>query len=159
MTKRCSRGLGHPKPGQMRGHLPPSSRSDPVAAGRSGVVASSFEQGLISFRHILHFLAPSFERHGRGGRGRFRVQDSANRAVVQDRETGAMGFGCLGAIPGACTGPRHGCSCWMRSPSGRAARWTPCSRRSRRRAARFRGVRRSGSGPGPRRRITRSRKR
>ena len=54
------------------------------------VVASSFEQGLISFRHLLHFLAPSFERHGRGGRGRFRVQDSANRAVVQDRETGAM---------------------------------------------------------------------
>ncbi len=54
------------------------------------IVASSFEQGLISFRHMLHFLAPSFERHGRGGRGRFRVQDSANRATVQDRETGAM---------------------------------------------------------------------
>ena len=58
--------------------------------GESLVVASSFEQGLIGFRHMLHFLAPSFERYGRGGRGRFRVQDSANRASIQDKETGAM---------------------------------------------------------------------
>ena len=54
------------------------------------VVGSSFEQGLIGFRHMLHFLAPSFERYGRGGRGRFRVQDSANRASIQDTETGAL---------------------------------------------------------------------
>ena len=62
------------------------------------VVASSFEQGLISFRHILAFLSPSFERHGRGGRGRFRVQDSANRASIQDRETGAL-LRVLGSDP------------------------------------------------------------
>ena len=50
------------------------------------LVASSFDQGLICFRHMLHFLAPSFEAHPR----RFRVQDSANRATITDRETGAM---------------------------------------------------------------------
>ena len=50
------------------------------------VVASSFDQGLISFRHLLHFLDPSLVRHP----GRFRIQDSANRATVTDRKTGAM---------------------------------------------------------------------
>ena len=50
------------------------------------VVASSFDQGLICFRHILHFLKPTLERYGR----RFRVQDSANRATITDRESGAM---------------------------------------------------------------------
>ena len=54
------------------------------------VVASSFDQGTIIFRHLLHFLQPSFDRYGRGGRGRFRVQDSANRSLIVDRETGAM---------------------------------------------------------------------
>ena len=54
------------------------------------LVASSFDQGLICFRHMLHFLAPSFEKCGTGPRGRFRIQDSANRATITDRETGAM---------------------------------------------------------------------
>ena len=54
------------------------------------LVASSFDQGLIAFRHMLHFLQPSFEKHGVGGRGRFRIQDSANRATISDRKTGAM---------------------------------------------------------------------
>ena len=54
------------------------------------VVASSFDQGLVNFRHMLHFLAPSFERYGTGPRGRFRIQDSANRATITDRETKAM---------------------------------------------------------------------
>lgn len=52
----------------------------------SMLVASSFDQGLINFRHIQNFLRPTFEKH----EGRFRVQDSANRASIQDRETGAM---------------------------------------------------------------------
>ncbi len=30
------------------------------------VVASSFDQGLVNFRHMLHFLQPSFERYGTG---------------------------------------------------------------------------------------------
>ena len=54
------------------------------------VVASSFDQGLVTFRHMLNFLTPSFERYGTGPRGRFRIQDSANRATIADRETGAM---------------------------------------------------------------------
>ena len=54
------------------------------------LVASSFDQGLICFRHILHFLAPSFEKYGTGPGGRFRIQDSANRATITDRGTGAM---------------------------------------------------------------------
>ena len=43
------------------------------------LVASSFDQGLIAFRHMLHFLQPSFEKHGVGPGGRFRIQDSANQ--------------------------------------------------------------------------------
>ena len=54
------------------------------------VVASSFDQGLISFRHLLHFLQPSIDKHGTGRHGRFRIQDSANRATITDRQTGAM---------------------------------------------------------------------
>ena len=50
------------------------------------VVASSFEQGLIAFRHILNFMRPTLEANSK----RFRVQDSANRATITDRKTGAM---------------------------------------------------------------------
>ena len=62
------------------------------------VVASSFDQGLVNFRHMLHFMQPSFERYGTGPRGRFRIQDSANRATIQDRHTGAM-IRVLGSDP------------------------------------------------------------
>lgn len=54
------------------------------------LVASSFDQGLIAFRHMLHFLGPTFEKYGTGPRDRFRIQDSANRATITDRATGAM---------------------------------------------------------------------
>jgi len=54
------------------------------------VVASSFDQGLICFRHVMAFLEPAVDKHGIGPRGRFRIQDSANRATITDRETGAM---------------------------------------------------------------------
>ena len=54
------------------------------------VVASSFDQGLLNFRHVMAFLEPSFVRYGTGPRGRFRIQDSANRATITDRSTGAM---------------------------------------------------------------------
>ena len=54
------------------------------------VVASSFDQGLICFRHVMAFLEPTLNKHGIGPRGRFRIQDSANRATITDRETGAM---------------------------------------------------------------------
>ena len=62
------------------------------------VIASSFDQGLIAFRHILHFLKPSFTRYGVGPGGRFRVADSSNRATITDRETGAL-LRVLGSDP------------------------------------------------------------
>lgn len=49
------------------------------------IVASSFDQGLISFRHVQHFLAPQLA----ADKKRWRVQDSANRATITDRENGA----------------------------------------------------------------------
>ena len=58
--------------------------------GECLVIGSSFDQGLINFRHMLHFLRPTFDRYGTGPRGRYRIQDSANRATITDRETGAM---------------------------------------------------------------------
>ena len=50
------------------------------------VVASSFDQGLVCFRHILHFLQPAIEADPK----RWRIQDSANRATITDKQTGAM---------------------------------------------------------------------
>ena len=42
------------------------------------MIASSFDQGTIAFRHLLHFLEPSLEKY----KSRFRIQDSANRASM-----------------------------------------------------------------------------
>ena len=54
------------------------------------IVASSFDQGKEAiFDTILWFLGPSLERYGRGPKDRFRIQDSANRAMIQDRVTRA----------------------------------------------------------------------
>ena len=54
------------------------------------VVASSFDQAKEAiFDQVLWFMRPSLERYGQGPKGRFRVQDSANRASIQDRETRA----------------------------------------------------------------------
>ncbi|MDE2813321.1 MAG: terminase large subunit [Gemmatimonadota bacterium] len=58
------------------------------------IIASSFDQGLISFRHIQHFLAPQIN----ADKKRWRVQDSANRATITDRETGTM-LRVLGSDP------------------------------------------------------------
>ena len=43
----------------------------------------------VNFRHMLNFLTPSFERYSETP-ARPRIQDSANRATIADRETGAM---------------------------------------------------------------------
>ena len=60
----------------------------------SVIVASSFDQALIAFRHVVWFMRPTFEAH----KGRFRIQDSANRATITDRQTGAM-LRVLGSDP------------------------------------------------------------
>ena len=72
----------------------------PLQANRaeSVVVASSFEQAMIVFRHTLAFLEETFKKYGVGKAGRYRVQDSANRASITDTETGAM-LRCIGSDP------------------------------------------------------------
>lgn len=58
------------------------------------VIASSFEQGLIAFRHIKHFLTPTIEKDPR----RYRSVESSNRAMIQDKRTGAI-IRVLGSDP------------------------------------------------------------
>ena len=63
------------------------------------VVASSFDQGKEAvFDMALWFLGPTLAKHGTGPKGRFRLQDSANRAVILDRETRAS-LRVVGAEP------------------------------------------------------------
>ena len=59
----------------------------PLARRRGEVVlvASSFEQAKIGFGHVLAFMAGALE----AAPARWRVQDSANRASIEDRQTGA----------------------------------------------------------------------
>ena len=52
----------------------------------SVIVASSFDQAMILFRHVLAFLQPFIDPDPR----RYRIQDSTNRAAITDRTTGAM---------------------------------------------------------------------
>ena len=56
-----------------------------TARGETVVTASSFDQARIAFEHCLAFLADSIEND----RARWRIQDSANRASITDRSTGA----------------------------------------------------------------------
>ena len=58
------------------------------------LVASSFSQGVIAFRHVLSFMAPKIEAERR----RWRIQDSTNHASIQCRETGAL-LRVLGSDP------------------------------------------------------------
>ena len=65
----------------------------------SVIVASSFEQGMVAFRHTLAFLQPAIEAEPR----RFRIQDSVNRASITCRRTGAM-LRCIGSDPARAHG-------------------------------------------------------
>ena len=58
------------------------------------LVASSFGQATIAFRHVLRMLAPTLERYPK----LLRVRDSQNMATVQNRETGAL-LRCCGSDP------------------------------------------------------------
>ena len=58
------------------------------------LVASSFGQATIAFRHVLRMLEPTLERHPR----LLRVRDSQNMATVQNRDTGAL-LRCVGSDP------------------------------------------------------------
>ena len=50
------------------------------------IVASSFDQGKIAFRHARHFLKPVIE----GDPDAWRVQDNSNRSAIENRKTGAQ---------------------------------------------------------------------
>ncbi|MCE2494033.1 MAG: terminase [Alphaproteobacteria bacterium] len=65
-------------------------------------VASSFDQGRTIFEDVLAFLRG---RHDLGHRGRWRIQDSANRATVEYRPTGAR-VRCVGSDPARAHGLR-----------------------------------------------------
>ena len=56
-----------------------------TARGETVVIASSFDQARISFEHVLAFLGETIDADPR----RWRIQDSANRATITDRLTGA----------------------------------------------------------------------
>ena len=65
-------------------------------------VASSFDQSRVIFEDVLGFLR---HRHDIGKRSDWRVQDSANRAVVEYRATGAR-VRCIGSDPAKAHGLR-----------------------------------------------------
>ena len=60
------------------------------------VVASSFLQAKIAFDHVLAFLQPTLAKYGRGPKGRFRVNDTVNSAMIKDTVTGAS-LKCIGS--------------------------------------------------------------
>ena len=68
----------------------------PLARARADVVcvASSFTQARIIYEHMLAFLRPWLETEP----SRWRMQDSANRAVLEDRRTGSR-VRCIGSDP------------------------------------------------------------
>lgn len=63
--------------------------SEPMA--ECNIYGPSFDvvKGSI-FRHINHFLKPSYEADRVSKNGKWRIQDSANRASIENRETGAL---------------------------------------------------------------------
>ena len=60
------------------------------------VVASSFLQAKIAFDHVLAFLQPTLAKYGRGPKGRYRVNDTVNSAMIKDTVTGAS-LKCIGS--------------------------------------------------------------
>ena len=62
----------------------------------SVVVASSFLQAKIAFDHVLAFLEPTLAKYGRGPKGRFRVNDTVNSAMIKDTVSGAS-LKCIGS--------------------------------------------------------------
>ena len=58
------------------------------------LVASSFGQASIAYRHVLRMLEPTLERYPKD----FRIRDSQNMAVITNKATGAM-LRCVGSDP------------------------------------------------------------
>ena len=60
----------------------------------NAVIAASFAQGGVIFRHLLHFLRPELEAHKRD----WRIVDSANQMILEHRPSKAR-MSILGANP------------------------------------------------------------
>ena len=77
----------------------------PLVAPRAenAIVAAAFAQAKIAFRHVLAFMAPTFERYGVGLGKRYRVQNTVNSASITDTTTGAM-LRCIGSDPALAHG-------------------------------------------------------
>ena len=88
--------------------------------GEVDIVASSFEQAKIDFFDVLAFLEPWREKDA----ARWRVQEYGNRAIVEDKKTGAK-VRALGSDPRRAHGLRPALaildepSQWPTSTSGR----------------------------------------
>ena len=89
------------------------------------VVASSFDQAKIIFEDVLAFLS---DRYDLGDRSLWRRQDSANRATLEYRRSGAR-IRCLGSDPGRLHGIRP-----MLALCDEPAQW-PTAKADRMRAA------------------------
>ena len=76
----------------------------PLQFGRADVVccASSFDQSRVVFEDVLAYLR---DRHGDLPRKTWRLQDSANRATIEHRPTGAR-VRCIGSDPKRAHGLR-----------------------------------------------------
>ena len=83
------------------------------------VVAASFEQGRVIFEDVLAFLGA---RYDLGDRTEWRRQDSANRATLEFRATGAR-VRCIGSDPGNAHGLRPALAL-LDEP----AQWAPATR-------------------------------
>ena len=66
--------------------------------GETVVVASSFEQACILFRHTLALLREKYGAEVMADRSLWRIQDSANKAVITYLPTGAL-VKCIGSDP------------------------------------------------------------
>ena len=62
--------------------------------GEVVIVASSFPQARISFEHLREFLSPAIQAEP----ARWKIWDSSNNAMIEDRTTGARAR-CLGSDP------------------------------------------------------------
>ena len=62
------------------------------------LVAASFGQALIAFRHVLRFMSPAL-----ADKRAWRVQDSANAASIERRDTGTI-LRCIGSDPARAHG-------------------------------------------------------
>ena len=112
-------------------------------------MASSFDQGLVNFRHILHFLKSTIESDP----SRWRIQDSANRATITDRQTGAM-LRVLGSDPRRLHGAAPKLILADEVANGLRRRSTGCWPPWRPAGARSRAAKCCGSAHGRRDRIT-----